>query len=414
VSPTPRAALVAGICALAALVVPWQLAILAIVAVAAASAADAWAARSAPEVEREVAGMVARGYQTPLRVRVDGAIAARTRVRQPLPPDVSLDVSESDGAIDGVLVARRRGRHVLPAVAVRVTGPLGLGSFTRSLGEPAELHVYPDMPNAYRLARAVRERRMREVGLRARGPLGLGTEFESVRDYLPDDDFRQINWRATARMQRPMSNTFRVEQEREILCAVDTGRLMAAPLGDRTRLDAAVDASVSVAAVADVLGDRVGLLAFDAEIRARVRPSRRGARAIVGAVFDLESSPVESDYELAFRNVGAKRVLALIFTDLLDEAAAASLASAVPVLTRRHAVIVVSALDPELQGLVARPPRDLTDAYTAAVAADLLASRRRAAALIRRAGAELVEAAPERLSAACVSAYLQAKERARA
>jgi uncharacterized protein (DUF58 family) len=413
-SPTPRAALLCGLCALAALVLPWQLAILAIVVVAAASAADAWSARAAPALEREVVSVVARGYETPLRVRVDGPVAARTRVRQPLPPDVSLDVSEADGAIDGVLVARRRGRHVLAPVAVRVTGPLGLGSFTRSVGNSAELHVYPDMPNAYRLARAVRERRMREVGLRARGPLGLGTEFESVRDYLPDDDFRQINWRATARMQRPMSNTFRVEQEREVLCAVDAGRLMAAPLGDRTRLDAAVDASVAVAAVADVLGDRVGLLAFDDGIRARVRPDRRGARAIVGAVFDLESSPVESDYELAFRNVGPKRVLVVIFTDLLDEAAAASLADAIPVLTRRHAVIVASALDPELEGLVARAPRDLTDAYTAAAAADLLASRRRAVATLRRAGAEVVEAAPDRLSAACVSAYLQAKERGRA
>jgi uncharacterized protein (DUF58 family) len=412
-SPTPRAAFLVGACALTALVLPWQLAILAMVAVAGAAVADAWSVRAVPELERELATVVSRGYATPVRVHVDGAAAARTRVRQPLPPDVSLDVSEADGGLDSLLVARRRGRHVLAPVAVRVTGPLGLGAWTRAVGEPAELHVYPDMPHAYRLARAVRERRLREVGLRARGPLGLGTEFESVRDYLPDDDFRQINWRATARMQRPMSNTFRVEQEREVLCAVDAGRLMAAPLGDRTRLDAAVDASVAVAAVADVLGDRVGALAFDDGIRARVRPDRRGARAIVGALFDLESSPVESDYELAFRNVGAKRVLVLIFTDLLDEAAAGSLASAVPVLARRHAVIVVSALDPEIQSLVARAPRDLTDAYTAAVAADLLASRRRAATMLRRAGAEVVEAPPDRLSAACVSAYLQAKERGR-
>jgi uncharacterized protein (DUF58 family) len=413
-SPTPRAAWLLGACALAAVLVPWQLAILAMAAVAAAALADAWAARAAPDVERTVAPIVARGIASPLRVRAEGNAASRTRLRQPLPPEIGLDGSEGVGAIDGVLVARRRGRHALPAVAIRVTGPLGLGSWTTQVGEAVELHVYPDMPNAYRLARAVRERRHREVGLRARGPLGLGTEFESVRDYLPDDDIRQVNWRATARMGRPMSNTFRVEQEREVLCAIDAGRLMAAPLGDRTRLDAAVDASVAVAAVADVLGDRVGALAFDSELRVRVRPNRRGARAVIGALFDLEPTAVDSDYELAFRSVGAKRTLVMLFTDLLDEAAARSLATAMPVLTRRHAVVVLSALDSDIQALIARVPRDLADAYTAAAAADLLASRRRAATMLRHAGAEVVEASPERLSAACVNAYLQAKERARA
>ena len=411
--PTPRAAVLLGACALAALLVPWQLAILAMAGVVAATIADALTARAVPVVERSVSAVVSRGVASPLRAQVVGNAAARTRVRQPLPPDIGLDQSQGDGAIEGVLVARRRGRHELPAIATRVTGPLGLGGWTRQVGEPVELHVYPDMPNAYRFARAVRERRLREVGLRARGPRGLGTEFESVRDYLPDDDVRQVNWRATARLGRPMSNTFRIEQEREVLCAIDSGRLMAAPLGDRTRLDAAVDASVAVAAVADVLGDRVGALAFDSGLRVQVRPNRRGARAVIGALFDLESAPVESDYELAFRNVGEKRTLVMIFTDLLDDAAARSLANAMPVIARRHAVVVLSALDPEIQGIVAQLPRDLADAYASAAAADLLTARRRAAAMLRRAGAEVVEAAPERLSAASVNAYLQAKERAR-
>src|SRR5437764_1031252 len=80
------------------------------------------------------------------------------------------------------------------------------------------------------LALAVRQGRFRDAGQRSRGPLGLGLEFESVRDYLPDDDIRQVNWRATARLGRPMSNQHRVEQDRDVLCVVDAGRLMGAPL----------------------------------------------------------------------------------------------------------------------------------------------------------------------------------------
>src|SRR4029079_2320303 len=97
------------------------------------------------------------------------------------------------------------------------------------------------------------------------GPLGLGTEFESIRDYVPDDDFRQVNWRATARLGRPMSNQYRIERDRDVVCVVDCGRLMAAPFADRTRLDAALDAAVAVAAVADVVGHPCGTNAFVGE-----------------------------------------------------------------------------------------------------------------------------------------------------
>src|SRR5207244_12967529 len=117
----------------------------------------------------------------------------------------------------------------------------------------AALLVYPDVFAAQRRIVALRCGRFRDPGLRTRGPLGLGTEFESVRDYLPDDDVRQINWQATERLGRPMSNQYRVERDRDFVCVVDCGRLMAAPLGSGTRLDAAVDAAVAVAAVAEEL-----------------------------------------------------------------------------------------------------------------------------------------------------------------
>ncbi len=136
------------------------------------------------------------------------------------------------------------------------------------------------------------------------------------------------------------------------------------PARRRTRLDAAVDACVAVAAVADVLGDRCGALAFDDAIRARVRPVAV-ARARSSARCSTSSrAPVDSDYELAFATWGPrKRVLVMVFTDLLDEAAARSLAAAMPVLTRRHAVIVVSALDDRIDAAAA-PPRPMPEAGT--------------------------------------------------
>jgi uncharacterized protein (DUF58 family) len=407
--------------ALAALVVPGGVAVAAVAVLAGLVVADAVAARRAPRVVRELPRVLARGVGVPLAVTLgdgDGAGGARSarrvRIRQPLVADLGLDIQEGDGALHATLTPRRRGRHALPAVALRVRGPLGLGAWQHRAAGEHELTVFPDLPNARRLARAVRDGRFRDPGVRTRGPIGLGTEFERIREYLPDDDVRQVNWRATARAGRPMSNQHRVEQDQELMLVVDVGRLMAAPLGDRTRLDAALDAAAALALVADELGDRCGALAFDDALRRHVRPGRATGSAVVRATFDLEPSDRDADYELAFRTVGGgKRALVVVLTDLLDEAAARALVDAVPVLTRRHAVLVASARDVELESLATTPPTSDHDALTAIAATDLLDARHRAAARVRGAGAQIIEAPPSTLAAACITAYLTTKSRRR-
>jgi uncharacterized protein (DUF58 family) len=400
--------------ALVALVTSATVALIAAVAVLAAFAVDAVMARARPVVTRRAPSVLARGVPAVVEVETSHATARRVRVRQPVGPDLSVDPPERDAQLETMLVARRRGHHTLPPVATRVDGPLGLACWFRDEPEGAEVIVYPDLPAARRLALSVRRGRFRDPGRLTRGPLGLGTDFESIREYLPDDDARQINWPATQRTGRPMSNQFRVEQDRDIMCVVDTGRLMTAPIADRTRLDAALDAVAAVSYVADELGDRAGVLAFDEQVRRHLRPRRRGSDAVVRAVYDLEPRPIDSDYQLAFHTVGGgKRSFVIVFTDLLDEAAASALVDAVPVLTRRHAVAVASCTDPDLIGLLSRPPSERADVFAAVVALDVLDARNRVTSRLRRTGAAVIEAPPDQLAAACVSAYLKAKSRSR-
>ena len=412
-SPTPRAALLLAVVAALTLVLPLPVALLGVVAVGAATLVDAVSVRANPGVSRRLGGVLARGVPTPLVL--DTAVTrGRGRVRQPVPPYFDVEPAESDDRLDAVVTAHRRGRHQLADPAVRLTGPLGLGRWYHGGRAESEVIVYPDLPAARRLAQAVRQGKLGAEGRRVRGPLGLGTEFESVREYVPDDDVRRINWRATSRLGRPMTNQYRVDQNRDIVCLIDTGRLMAAPLGDRSRLDAALDAVAAVAVVADEVGDRCGVVAFDTETRREVRPRRAGARAVVEATFDLESRPVDSDYELAFTAVArSKRSFVLLITDLLDESAARALLDAVPILARRHVVAVATVADPDVTTLVSALPATPVDVYAAAVAHEVLDARATVSARLSRAGAEVVEAAPDAFSAACVVTYLRAKHRAR-
>jgi uncharacterized protein (DUF58 family) len=415
-SPTPRLAAFVAAAALSFLFLPPALPALLILALLAGAAGDALAVRRPPVLERTLPGILARGVPAQLAVAVDAGGAA-TRVRQPVPPDLDLDPRESEGSLVATLVPRRRGRHPVPPPAVWVEGRFGLGRVHHQGSEAGDVLVYPDMPAAHRLVTAVRQGRFRDPGVLTRGPLGLGTDFESIRDYQPDDDIRQVNWRASARTGRPMSNQYRVEQDRNVICCIDTGRLMAAPVSagggtavPLTRLDAALDAAVAVVLVADEIGDQAGVIAFDGTVRRRLSPRRRGGQAVVSAIFDLEPTNADSDYELAFRQVGAgKRALVIVFTDLLEEGAARSLVEAMPVLARRHHVVVASVRDPDLDRAVRVPPSSVRDVLAASVVVEALDARARVAAQLTRAGAEVLEAPPDALAAVCVGAYLRAK-----
>lgn len=413
-SPTPRTAFILGGISLGALLLPLSVVALLAVALAGAAIADALRARRLPSLSQTTSDIMSRGVPSELRLQADDGSPGHLRLRQPAPPDLTIEPAEDDDGLEAQVVPERRGRHVLPAPAVRARGPLGLGCYYGRFAGDREVLVYPDMPTAWRLALAVRRSRYRDSGDRRRGPLGLGTEFESIRDYLPDDDIRQVNWRATARLGRPMSNQYRIEQDRDVICLIDAGRLMTAPLEGRTRLDAAVDAAAAVALVADEVGDRCGAIAFDGRVQRNISPRRKGGHAVVQGIFDLEPTGADSDYELAFRQVsGMKRAYVLVFTDLLEEAAARPLIEAVPVLARRHAVAVASAADSDLIGLTIRPPETPADVYRSAAAIDVLNARGRVGTSLRAMGAEVLEAPVDKLAAACVDAYLRAKVRAR-
>jgi len=135
---------------------------------------------------------------------------------------------------------------------------------------------------------------------------------------------------------------------------------------------------------------------------------------VVRALFDLEPTEVESDYERAFQSVaGRKRALVALFTALVDGAAARTLLAVMPVLARRHVVMVVSCADLDLQAAIAGRPNDLRDVMRASVSLDLLTARRRTIALLRHLGAVVVEADPHSLGPACAAAYAGIKSAGR-
>jgi uncharacterized protein (DUF58 family) len=413
VIPTPRLAYALVVAGVVIIGLGTVIGAIVIAVIAAGYIVDSLQLRHPPAVSREVPSLLQRLHPVTLTVHAEDPRASRTDIYQASVPDLELSTRSGTSDLSSSLRAIRRGHHVLPPVTIRSVGPLGLAARQHELGGPHDVTVYPDVIGAKRIARAVATGRFTTAGRRRQGPIGIGTEFEAIRDYTADDDIRHVNWRATMRTGKPMTNTFRIDQDRDIICVIDSGRLMTAPIGEHTRLDVAVDACAAIAHTSDVLGDRCGVVAFSDRILRSLPPMRRGARSVVAAIHDLEPSPVESNYEIAFRAVGrSKRSLVVLFTDLFEESAAMPLLEALPVLSRNHAVIVAYVRDDDVRDAVTAPLAGDQSPYRAVVALDALRARRAAAARLRHRGVTVIEAGAADLPAAAVSAYLSLKRRA--
>ncbi|MBO0516648.1 DUF58 domain-containing protein, partial [Streptomyces beijiangensis] len=190
----------------------------------------------------------------------------------------------------------RRGDRQAERITIRSYGPLGLAARQGHHRVPWTVRVLP--PFASRKHLPSRLARLRELdGRTSVLTRGEGTEFDSLREYVPGDDTRSIDWRATARLNAVAVRTWRPERDRHILIVLDTGRTSAGRVGDVPRLDAAMDAALLLAALASRAGDRVDLLAYDRRTRALVQGRSAGEilPALVNALAPLESELVETD-----------------------------------------------------------------------------------------------------------------------
>jgi uncharacterized protein (DUF58 family) len=255
-----------------------------------------------------------------------------------------------------------------------------------------------------------------ELGLRATRQLGRGSEFERLRDYSPDDDYRRINWQATARRGKPISVEFQTERSQTLIALLDTGRMMRSPVGEIAKLDYAINATLLLGYVAAQKGDRVGLLAFDDQPHTWVAPRSGKAQfhRLLSQLYAVESQPVEPDYSAAVAYVAtkqARRGLVLLFSDLTGALYTQTLAAQLAHLQRRHLVLFITMRDPTVQAMAHQTVDDSSTLYTRTVAERLLEERQRTLEGLGRQGVLTLDVSADELSIAVINRYLELKAR---
>ncbi|HKN49387.1 MAG TPA: DUF58 domain-containing protein [Actinomycetota bacterium] len=320
------------------------------------------------------------------------------------------------GVLEEDIIPSRRGRLTLGPLTVRTEGPLGLGGRQRSLPLVARLKCYPALPGRKQAELRLQRARMLQSGYRLSSIRGGGGEFDSLREYHPDDEFRQINWRATARSTKTISNAYREERNQQVLLLIDASRTMAGTVAGVPRFEHTLDAGIALAELAGRIGDHVGMAAFGADVlvTAGPRSGRTQARRILDLLFDLQPSLDAPNYRRAFASVLTRyrrRALLVLLTELTDQAAMEGLFQALPMLTSRHLVVVASVVDPAIETEAILVPATSEDAYGKAAAAASIAARADAAARLAAMGAAVVDRLPEDLAGALADQYLRIKSR---
>jgi uncharacterized protein (DUF58 family) len=349
-----------------------------------------------------------------------GTRRLRAQVRDAWPPsagaaprDVALSVPPGERRrVDMRLVPTRRGDRQAVSATIRSFGPLRLAARQLSRQAPWTVRVLPAFPSRRHLPAKLS--RLRELtGQHVALIRGQGTEFDSLREYVDGDDVRSIDWRATARRSDVVVRTWRPERDRRIYLVLDTGRTAAGRVGDIPRLDCSMDAALLLGALASRAGDRVDLLAYDRQVRARVEGSTRTGLlpAMVRAMAPLEPALVEADAAGMVSTLLARvrqRCLIVLLTDLNATALEEGLLPLLPQLTAKHLVMIAAVSDPRVSEM-ANARGDATAVYGAAAAERARADRGRVTAELRKYGVEVVDAAPEDIAPALADAYLSLK-----
>ena len=324
----------------------------------------------------------------------------------------------------------QRGNYQFGDINIRYLS--ALKTFVRQARYPAEaqVKVYPNVLDVRKYDLLARRGLLFELGLRANRQFGAGTEFSRLREYNTDDEFRRINWKATARRGKPIAAEYETERSQYIVSLIDTGRLMRPPVDDPSshstssgqagagrglaKLDYAINTALLLSYVATLKGDHVGLLTFADDVRTYLAPKRGKGQfyRMLEALYNVQFEPVEADYGQALAYLGVKhkrRSLVILFTDLVTLDAAKPLIAHLARLAQRHLPLCVVISDPNIARLAAQPPRDSSAVYQRAVAEMLLDERRVVLDTLNRSGVLTLDVPADKLTVSVINTYLELK-----
>lgn len=374
--------------------------------------------------QRVVVERLSIGRQNEVAIEVfsQANVALFMKLKDSFPQAIESDVQEfafkiaaqSRAKLEYLLLPRQRGAFQFDDIYIRYLSRFGL--FWRHVKVPAkkEIRVYPDLKSLKELS--IKLAQSSELGVLKVRKRGQGTDFSALREYVNGDDARSIDWKATARRDRPVLRVYEVEKEQTLMVLVDAGRMMVSDLEGLSRFDHALNAALSLVLTGLMRNDQVGLGIF-ADKPILYMPPRRGKpylTRILEACCDTRARMVEPDYLGAlsfFAGAQKSRSLMVVISDLTDPTGSQALLSGMASLSPRHLPFCVTLRDREVDHIAEESAAEIHGVFKRAVATDLIAQRELAFSHLARRGCLVLDCPPQELSSKLVDKYLEIKAR---
>lgn len=309
-----------------------------------------------------------------------------------------------------------RGVYSFGRIRVFATSPIGLVQHRFTLGAPTAVKVYPSYLMLTRYELLAISNNLMDLGIKKIRRVGNNTEFEQIKDYVTGDDFRRINWRATARTSRLMVNVYQDERSQQIFNVIDKGRVMQQAFRGMTYLDYAINASLVLSYIAMRKEDKAGIVTFADKFDDLVPASRRTGhmQTILENLYAQQTQFGESDYSALVANVNqlvSKRSLLVLYTSFANKVSMERQLPYLIQLNRRHRLLVVFFEDNEVKEYVKTRPDSDEEVYRHAIAEKFVSEQRLIVSALNQRGILALLTTPENLSVDVINKYLEIKNR---
>jgi uncharacterized protein (DUF58 family) len=310
----------------------------------------------------------------------------------------------------------KRGEYSFGSVNVFASSPLGLFARRFRFSADAMVPVYPSYIQMRKYELLAISNRLTDTGIKKIRRIGHNMEFELIKEYVPGDDFRTINWRASARKNHLMVNHYQDERSQQVYNLIDKGRVMQMPFKGLSLLDYAINASLVISNIAIKKTDKAGLMTFQDKIGAMVGASRQSKQMahIMEVLYKQKTAYRETDFALLYSYVRRKitqRSLLLLYTNFESIYALQRQLPYLKGLASQHLLVVIFFENTEMKSLLEKPAEDLREVYHKAIGEKLSYDKKLIVKELIKHGIQALLTAPENLTVNTINKYLELKAR---
>lgn len=311
---------------------------------------------------------------------------------------------------------RKRGAFTFGDIYIRYTSKLGFCLKAFKVSEKREYKVYPNLKSLRKYHMSVCNNRKYKIGFKNMKMMGTGTSFESLREYMTGDEYRKINWKATAREDRPIINHYEPEKDQHVYSLIDCGRPMSYSIRGFNKLDMAVDTALVLSDIVNQNGDKSGLLTFNTELQSFVSPGKGSGHRnrIMETLYHIEHTNYTSNYEEAFiylKKNERHRSILFLFTDFDSIEEAEEMLKLLTLLSKNNIVVIILIKNESLEEIAKSKAKTEDEVFSKGVAIELLLDRRNIINRLNKLGVMCMECEIENVELNTINKYLQIKNR---